>query len=96
MSQRSAYARLRLTLLARLIGALLALAVVLAVASLVLPRQPGGPALRDPGLPWVRLLDVRDEASVHTWFNVLLLAAAALLAGLNGVLRGTNGAPAWC
>lgn len=72
-----------------------AVAVGLAVASLVLPRVPWWPALRDPEQPWVLLLDVRDEGSVHTWWNVVLLGAAAVLAVGAALVRRAAGREGW-
>lgn len=72
-----------------------ALAAALVAVSLVLPRVPWWPALRDPALPWVVLLDVRDEGSVHTWFNVVLLGVGALVATACGLARRSAGEVAW-
>jgi hypothetical protein len=79
----------------RLLAGLLAAAVLLAAASLVLPRVPAWAVLRDPGQPWVVLLDVRDEGSVHTWFNVALLTAAAASACLAAVVHRVAGSASW-
>lgn len=72
--------------------------VGLVVASLVLPRAPWWPALRDPELAWVVLLDVRAEGSVHTWWNVVLLGASAVLAAAAALVRraaGRGSLPWW-
>lgn len=78
-----------------LLSGLLAVAVLLAGASLVLPRVPAWVALRDPSLPWVVLLDVRDEGSVHTWFNVALLVGSAGAACLAAIVHRTSDAASW-
>lgn len=79
----------------RLLAGLLVTALLLAAASLVLPRVPGWDLLRDPAQPWLVLLDVRDEGSVHTWFNVALLTASAGAACLAAGVHRTARAPAW-
>lgn len=86
---------LRVTWLARVMAVVLGASVLLALASLVLPRLPFLPALRDPAQPWVVLLDVRDEGSVHTWFNVLLLVSAAAAACATAAVTRATGGKAW-
>lgn len=68
---------------------------LLAAVSLVLLRITPWDVLRDPSSPLVRLLDVRAEGSVHTWFNVSVLSVGAVLHAGAAVLAHRAGRPAW-
>lgn len=78
------------------VGTCLVLVAVLLVAvSAVVVRVPAFTALRDASLPWVELLDVRAEGSVHTWFNVVVLGGGALLAVLAASVHRHTGQRSW-
>ncbi|WP_222195537.1 hypothetical protein [Modestobacter italicus] len=74
---------------------LAAVGSLLAAVSLVLLRITPWDVLRDPSSPLVRLLDVRAEGSLHTWFNVSVLSAGAVLHTCAGALAHRAGRPAW-
>ncbi|WP_299958863.1 hypothetical protein [uncultured Modestobacter sp.] len=75
--------------------ALAAVGALLASVSLVLLRITPWDVLRDPSSPLVQLLDVRAEGSLHTWFNVSVLSAGAVLHAGAGALAHRGGRPAW-
>lgn len=79
----------------RVLGAVALAALLLVATSLVLPRIAPWDALRDPSLPLVRLIDVRAEANLHTWFNVAVLTVGAAAHAVVGGLAHRAGHRAW-
>jgi hypothetical protein len=67
----------------------------LAAVSLVLPRITPWVVLSDPSSALVRFIDVRAEANLHTWFNVVVLSVGAVLHGCVGLLARDAGRRAW-
>lgn len=75
-----------------------ALVIVLGVTALALvvigaavPNQPWFPALADPDSQVRLFFDPTSEANLWTWFNVVLLAAAAAAHAVTGWLRRRAG-----
>jgi hypothetical protein len=79
----------------RVLTCLVGVALALGAASLLLPRITPFDVLSDPASPWVVLLDVRAEGSVHTWFNVAVLATGSALAVVLALLQRTRGRAGW-
>jgi hypothetical protein len=79
----------------RLFAAIVLVAAVLTVVSLLVPRIVPWAALRDPASPLVQFVDVRSEANLNTWFNVALLSVGAALHACVARIARRTGRPSW-